>query len=432
MARRCVNARPIAMFVIAAAAFGSSAPAQAQADLNLQTRLQIFSPPITALPLNTAPAKDQIRLANNQCVSKNAPQVQRALTYHNSVHAPITVEHYVQHPEQLEQDFIEAVRAVRGRRHGGEQEFVTVVLPNVACTTAQPTNLLISGPFNPTYESNVLKSNTNVQRDISQGFGGSMLLTGPGLKDRAFDLVAFGVTSASARYSAFPSKSFDALSEQGFYQIFLGAFSYDDKRTPSKIYPGAPNIPSSSNLITIDTLSLGYQNQTAFTPGYRIETADLFTPQATLSRQNISLLGGDPVNQCNASSGLGYCHYADLATTVGHTFSDVATLQNTNVAVSATLGWRIDHSDWKLTVPVVVTAKDFDNVVGGRRDAMVQGGAVLSYVLPTKSGEPSLSLSLAGTYYRNYSTLAAATWHGFVIQPTITIGFYPPIAFKEP
>jgi hypothetical protein len=431
MARRCVNARPIAMFVIAAAAFGSSAPARAQVDLNLQTRLQIFSPPLTTLPLNTAPKKDEIRLANNKCVSKNDRAVQRAFIYHNTVRAPIEIEHYLQHPEELAEDLLNSQKAPRDRL---SIKFTQLPFKPFIyeCMTAQPTNLAISGPFNPTYESNVLKSNTNVQRDISQGFGGTMLLTGPGLKDRAFDLVAFGVTSASARYSAFPSKSFDALTEQGFYQIFLGAFSYADKGgTPFNIYPKAPYIPA-ANLITVDTLSLGFQNQTAFTPGYRVETANLFTPQATLGRQNISLSGSDVSKQCMSASGLGFCNYADLSLTVGQTFSDVTPLQNANVAASATLGWRINNSDWKVTVPVVVTAKEFENVVGGRRDALVQGGAVLGYVLPTKSDAPALSFSLAGTYYRNYSTLAAAAWHGFVIQPTITIAFNPPIPFKEP
>src|SRR3984885_11212074 len=320
MARRCVDARPIAMFVISVAAFGSSNPARAQADLNLQTRLQIFSPPITALQPSTAPAKNEIRLKNGTCVSKNDPAVQRALTHHNVVHAPITVEHYVQHPEELLEDLKDAVRAARGRRPGRENEFVAfpVFIPGYACTTAQPTNLLVSFPFNPTYESNVLKSNTNSQSDTSQGFGGSILLTTAGLKDRPFDLIAVNVASVSARYSAFPSKSFDSLNGQAFYQIFLDAFHYDEKGNRAGVYPNARDIPSSSNVITTDTLSLGYQNQTAFTPGYRIETANLFTPQATLSRQNISLLGSDAANQCQATSGAGFCHYADLALTAGH------------------------------------------------------------------------------------------------------------------
>jgi hypothetical protein len=429
MARHCVDVRPIAMFVVAATAFGSSGPARAQADLNLQTRLQIFSPPITVLPPRTSGTKDNVRLKDGKCVSKNDPAVRHAaLTYHNKVYAPVGVDYYDKYPEKLIQDFVNSQEPVLDQGHGRLKRFVLPAPINLNCEIAQPTNLTISFPFNPTYESNVLKSNTNIQSDTSQGFGGSILLTTAGLKDRPFDLVAFSVTSASARYSAVPTKSFDALSEQGFYQIFLDAFSYD-KGMRQDINPKTPTIPS-SGLITISTLSLGYQNQTAFTPGYRIETANLFTPQATLSRQNISLLGGDTTNQCEAMSGAGFCHYADLALTAGHTFSDVTTLQNTSIAPSATLGWRIDHSDWKVTVPVMVTAKEFDNVIGGRRDALIQGGAVLSYVLPTKPGEPSLSWSLAGTYYRNYSTVAAAAWHGFVLQPTLTIALNPPIAFK--
>ena len=138
----------------------------------------------------------------------------------------------------------------------------------------------VSFPFNPTDETNVLKSATNIHSDGSLGFGGSFLLTLPGV--RSYDVVGFNVSSASARYTNLPSKSLDAVTEQGIYQIYLGAYHPD-------FMPIDEKRGQIASLLTIDTLGLGFVNQTAYLPGYRAETADLFTPQFTLARQNVDL-----------------------------------------------------------------------------------------------------------------------------------------------
>jgi len=180
---------------------------------------------------------------------------------------------------------------------------------------------------------------------------------------------------------------------------------------------------------------LGFINQTAYLPGYHIETADLFTPQFTLARQNVAL--SDNVCSTLTVAGArstprwGTCYYFDLALTVGQTFSDVITQQNASVALSATPGWRIPDSDWKITLPTVATAKEYENVVGGRQDVLFQIGPTATYTLPAaKQDDPSLMFSLAATYNRNYSTLSTAAWHGYIIQPTLTIAFQPLPAVK--
>jgi hypothetical protein len=319
---------------------------------------------------------------------------------------------------------------------------VAAPLPQIfnCITNPQPRTVKISFPFNPTYETNVLKSDSNVHSDGSLGFGGSVLVTGPGFAP--YDVVGFNVSSASARYSAFPSKSLDALTEQGIYQIYLGGYHNDGITNGTPIDPKYGQIP---NLLTVDTLALGFVNQTAYLPGYRVETADLFTPQFTLARSNMALSGNicstadakpaqlDSSRPLDPSKPLpwGSCYYVDLALTVGQTFSDVLTQQNFNVAVSATPGWRIDNTDWKITLPIVATAREYENVLGGRQDVLFQIGPTGTYSLPaTKPGDPSLMFSLAATYNRNYSTLSTVAWHGYIIQPTLTIAFAPPPPVK--
>jgi hypothetical protein len=102
-----------------------------------------------------------------------------------------------------------------------------------------------------------------------------------------------------------------------------------------------------------------------------------------------------------------------------------------NVAGAATLGWRVDNTNWKVTIPIVATAKDYENVLGARRDVLFQVGPAATYSLPpAQPGEPSFTFSLAATYNRNYSTLSTASWHGYVVQPTLTIAFQPPVAVQ--
>jgi hypothetical protein len=428
----------LAFFLLSAipVIFAISSPARAQADLNLQSRIQTFSAPIAVPRPRIADGKDSIKV-EGKCISKNDPALRRiALKYHNKMYPPVKEDYYDSHPDKVVDDIENyfSKPPSRGGRKGKLAPF-PYQPPNLSCSTEQPTSLTVGFPFNPTYETNVLRSNTNISSDTSLGFGGSILMTAAGFKDRPFDLIAFGASSASARYSAFPSKSLDTITEQGFYQIFLDAYAYHyGDGTLFYIHPKSSDIPS-PNMITVDTLSLGFQNQTAFTPGIRVETADLLTPQITLARQNISLLGGNQDNRCSASSAgsFGFCHYADLSLTIGQTSSDVLTQQNASLTASGTLGWRFDNSDWKLTIPAVATAREYENVIGGRQDVLVQIGPVLTYTRPPRTpDEPSIMLSLAMTYNQNYSTVSAAAWHGVIIQPTLSLAFTPPIAFNQP
>jgi hypothetical protein len=346
------------------------------------------------------------------------------------------------------------------------------------CKIPQWTKVKASLPFNPTYETNVLKSNLGDSPGTSLGLGGTLLVTAStGLANRPYDLIAFSAQSTSVRYSAFPAKSVDAFTTQGAYQFLLGADGYRFRRIdpdgnytriktdlssenvgPSCETPGlSPQqtrkcaddakakvdeltkaMPAAS-MITADTLALGYQNQTAYTPTFRHETADLFTPQATLARSNMPLFYSDGAEPCVAvaldqgqqpdKTKYGYCYYADFSLTVGQTFSERITQENTNVAASATLGKRFDRTDFKLALQTTLTEKTFEYVKGGRQDVLLQSGPTLTYTpAPVSSpfGSSAATFSLAVAYNQNFSTLSAASWRGVIVQPTLTIAFQPP------
>jgi hypothetical protein len=306
------------------------------------------------------------------------------------------------------------------------------------CTT-QPVALKLSAPVNPTDESNVLKSSQNNSPGTSWGYGGAAQLVLPALPNgppngpSSYDVIGFSAQSQSVRYNQYPLRSLDSITLQGAYQYFLGARGYDtnhmyiDSITPGKPAPGIPP----NNLITVDSVAFGFQNQSAYTPGFHAETVDLFTPQVTFNRQNqdLSFDGDNCFTSVPDPRKQGFCYYADLALTFGQTFSDVATQQNANVTASATPGWRIPGWDWKLTLPMTATARDYENILGGRRDILFQVGPALSYTSPTfydSLGDVYVaSFSISATYNQNYSSIATDAWHGYIIMPMLTIAYQP-------
>jgi len=434
---------------------GASSQAQAQVNPNIQTQLDIILPPILVQPLTgpVTPELDKIYIqAANKCVIFDERSKQFAARFLN-FNLNLKRDFHDVTAENLKRDFhdvtAEDVKNALEMYYGNASSrnsakfrgFAAAVPPLTDCKIRQPVTAKVSFPFNPTYETNILKSGNNSSPGESAGFGGSMQVTaGVGNGDRPWDLVTIGGGEASTRYTPKFSPSVDGLSSQVQYQMFLHAYGYNpDTKMPVKdIDPTSPYIPP-TGMITFDTLTFGYQNQTAFTPTFKAEKADLLTPQATLSRQNIGLsdqVCGTVDNKGN--DGRGYCYYANFSLTAGQTFSDVKTLQNVNFAASATLGWNIDPA-WSVTLPATATAKSFEDVIGGRRDLLLQLGPVLSYTgnkVPVICSARALkespfcadestkfTFSLPVTYYRNYSTLSTAAWSGWVIMPTLTIAF---------
>ncbi len=314
---------------------------------------------------------------------------------------------------------------------------INLAFPIGFCKNQQPTTVKFNFPFNPTYESNVLKTDQNINADNSLGFGGTVQVVMPGA--RPYDLIGLSVQSASSRYDKFVSKDLEAVMIQGAYQFFISASGYNtiSKNTVPNITSGTidnHDMPA-QNLIAVETVTLGFQNQTAYTPPFHLEKVDLFTPQVTYGYQNISLaplVGGIERNICEAASPdyrkYGFCYYLNLALTAGQTYSDLPAQENANVAVSATVGKRFNQSDWKLEIQTMFTERSYESVPGGRNDTLLQIGPNLTYAPPpfnSSMGDIAASFSLPATYYENSSTIAKDTWRGVIAMPTLTLAFQP-------
>lgn len=305
------------------------------------------------------------------------------------------------------------------------------VIPILALNFCASTSTVkVTFPFNPTYETNVLKSNLGDSRGESTGFGGMLQLVTPGL--RPLDLIGLSLQSQSIRYSnPFSSKNVDSITATAAYQFFISAYGTNPAGQPYAVFFGMDKkeLPPPS-MITVDTVAIGVQNQTVYMPLFRVEQVNLFTPQVTFTHQNMPLF---VIEQCATRipdpSKFGYCYYADISVTVGQTFSDVATQENTNVALALTPGWRIRDTDWKLTLPATVTARGYQNVPGGRQDLQLQIGPTLTYAPAPFFIDPafitSVLFTLSTTYNQNYSTVAKNSWHGIIVMPTLTVAFAP-------
>jgi hypothetical protein len=308
-------------------------------------------------------------------------------------------------------------------------KFVQPPAPTPFCKSSTITKLSI--PFNPTSESNVLKSSLNDSPGTSLGFGGSLQVFAPGL--RKFDVIGLSAQDQSVRYnSQFLSKSFDAVTTQAAYQYYLGATGFKSNGEPSgpiESNTKPQDIPP-QNMMMIQSVAFGFQNQTVYTPSFRSESVNLFTPQVTYNLQNLPL-GGKPCDVAIPDPRKeGFCYYADFSFTVGQTLSDVASQQNSNFSVSVTPGWRIPNTDWKLTLPLMATGRIYNDVPSGRDDMLLQIGPALTYAPPpffdgAGVGYSAL-FSVSAMYNQNYSTVSTAAWRGYIFMPTLAIAFQPP------
>ena len=443
-------------FVAAVVSFNAPSNAQAQ-DLNLQSRIQIYAPPFVAQPVPpsssisnaevrtelVAPAACQNKGLDDtvllSCLLDHSPSRSGIQTFGEQIKSQsLTKEHIetfnslgfsirIQFLKQLRPEVRKALIRTLSRKE--RQKFIQSLLRPVPTPIGsngpQKPMLKVSVPvLNPTYETNVLKTDQNIRPDVSFGIGGQSLVTMGISNDRPWDVAAFSVGEASARYAQNPSKSLDSLTESAAYQFFLGATDQvDNKLAPGQAIPTRDLDPITrkpqQGEFTVDTLLLGIQNTTAWVPTFHAETADLFTPQAVFTRQNIDLSG---THVCYAvlNKAASNCVYADLSFGIGQTFSDQPTQTNANAAAAGTLGFRIDQTDLVLAIPTIVTGKTYETFAGGRRDLVLQTGPTLLYT-PSKY----VSASLAITYFDQYSSVTAAAWHGWIIQPMLTISFDP-------
>jgi hypothetical protein len=453
-------------FAIAAAGLiailATPAKAQAPVDLNIVSRLQTYAIPFTFSASDT----QQLNANTGACLDDanyvfilwhsaglrfddklfaglivDAKKLTREAQEANKKKNPL-VDDLKQRP-QYSADIIARFLSVPGnvkkaKLASGEALSNPTVVPYYIQPFATPyckaqTVVKLSGLFNPTFETNVLKNNLNNSPGGSWGGGGNAQFIAPGVGK--FDVVGLSAQEQSVRYGGYASKSFDAITSQAAYQFFVNAGGYKSEGgwVPVNADTHAPDVPP-SNLITVASVALGVQNQTVFSPTFHAETLDLATPQVTFNLQNLSLAGD---TRCNLEipdpRKAGFCFFTGVSLTVGQSFADIGSQQNANIALSATPGWRIDKSDFTLTLPVTGTYRAYEEVVGGRDDFLLQIGPSLSYSpqpFYLKTDVISYAFSLSATYNQNFSTIPTAAWRGWIIMPSFTLAFQPPPAVK--
>lgn len=284
------------------------------------------------------------------------------------------------------------------------------IKPGPGDAPTQPTAVSFTFPNSPIYESNANRSNKLGRSDGSVSFGGGFTVTTQGFRN--LDVIGISAGTSLVRYARLADKSFDTLTASAQYQLFLGA--YDVTATMIPLSHGS-NLPTGQ--VTFNTLTFGLQNSTAFSPTFHAETTSLTTPTLVYSWQNIPFTEALCATRLHKETS-SFCYYADLSVTLGHTLADVRALENTNLAVSATLGDRIGNTDLVALWGTTITGRTYENVVGGRNDVMVAFGPKLQYKPVDK-----LTTSIGITYNRNYSSLATAQWHGWIAQSALTLSF---------
>jgi hypothetical protein len=386
--------------------------ARAQVDLNIQSRIDSVAAPFQVHPIRPEAGSqgEPARCQNLSCFSDeqiNARFEQflklRQLTTAAKKHGEFAPD--MVNPRSLS---IEKKRRL----------LATFFPPNVKPgphgePPTQPSTLKIMFPFIPLYETNATRSNIGALSDSSVSLGGGFQYTTQGFRN--LDVIAFAGGSSSVRYARLSNKDFDNLTSSAAYQVFLGAY---DKNGGWIDAAKGTNIPSGQ--ITFNTLSFGVQNSTTLSPTFHAETVDLFTPNLVYGWQNVPLGNGlcAPLKPDVKPSDLSFCSSLDIAVTAGQTFSDQRSLQNASAALAANFNQKIDKTYYTVAFTSTFTAKTYENVLGGRNDFALQVGPKFSY-----NPSPNVSTSLWVTYNRNYSTLTAAEWHGWIIQPSLTVSF---------
>jgi hypothetical protein len=409
--RAVLRAVSISIFGLIAATLVPSDPAHAQVDPNIQSRIDIVAAPFQVQPLQLDAGKQAAETTCYESKRRCLSETEIDALFQKQSKTKTLLEDLSTNRNLLAELKSAATPLARKRQIVKALALPINVKPKPGETApSQPTAVKFTFPQSPTYETNATKSNTNPMSDSSMTLAGGFTVTAQGFRN--LDVVGFSAGSSSVRYARLTTKDFDTLTASALYQAFLGA--YDGQGKPLDLSKGSM-LPTGQ--ITFNTLTFGLQNSTTFVPTFRAESVDLFTPTIVYGWQNIAL-DRSPCSSRLMPSVSSFCYYMDVAVTVGQTLSDVTSLQNSSVGLSTTFGDRIADSDFVLTLTSTLTGKVFENVLGGRNDFTVQVGPKLTYT-PLKN----VSASLAVTYNQNFSTLATAAWHGWIILPTFTLAF---------
>ena len=366
------------------------AGAQAQVDINLDSRIQTLLPP----PPDPVPPKtiEVVRIpgrvvTRTKTVKKSQDELNAELAAKVGGRERMAILSASERDEQL--------KSIPKFKTETIKEFIPPTTKLELKST--PLKVQFQVPLSAAYDSNAFTSNTNIQPDSILSFGGALAVDAPvtGTDDRVF----FNAASTSARYTRFSSQSLDVLAFSGGYRLFLHA---------------TPNTPVAPGIQTVDQLELAVSNTTSFAPTFAQETADFLSPSITLMRSNIPLSS----QRCGSGDSEAFCQFANITLAAAHKFSDVTTSQNTNAALGAKLGWKFPEQHLTLLLSGSVTGKNYENVAGGRQDLILVGTPSFVYA-PNSIVQASTSVA----FTQQYSTLSKARYNDVTVKSGITFIF---------
>jgi hypothetical protein len=372
--RKCAF-RAFSYSIIAIAIVGSATDAQAQADINIESRIEAITPRLSAPP----PIPAETKIVRGE--QKPESELENLLRKRRPGFALLKALS----PEERQKSINSLGDAAYQMKSVTEPRKITAK---------------ISLPLGLTYDSNAFKSNQDRQNDFAFSAGGAARVTVPiGTK---LDQFVLNAGATFARYGRFPSNDIDTLSASAAYQLNNSKNLISSYRSP--------------DTTTYDMLEFAVSDRTSFEPTFRREKVYFISPSITWGRQNIPLTSAICNRKENGNEK--FCYFADVSFKLAHSFSDITSLQNTSAGLSGTVGWRIPERSLTLSIAASVIGKEFENFAGRRNDLVLTGGPKIDHAL-----NKFVSTSLELNYTQQYSSVSQAKYNGFVIASKLALVF---------
>ena len=261
-------------------------------------------------------------------------------------------------------------------------------------TVAEPRQVTASlvAPVRYDYVSNVFTTRANHRSDFA-------LIAVPKLTvgipvGPAEDTISLIAQTSMVRYDEFENRDSDSIFAQVGYTTVLsnGLLSWSGiaSKTKSK-----------------EALSFTYTSTLGFSRGFEGNPVVFSTPAVAWGIERI------PVGPWLC--GQDHCLKAGIGVEIGHSWSDVPTLDNSALTGSASLSWILPQK-WAWTGSVSVSGKDFENFPDGRQDVVIQARTGLTW-----SPTAMMSLVTGLEYTRQFSSQQALNWDGFRVQPQVRL-----------
>jgi hypothetical protein len=376
----------IVCVVAAAGLSGLISTAAAQADLNIETRIEAATP---RFPERIPSTAGEVRVERKVERRLRPPEELEPLIARELARNPQfrTLSATPRTLSTMERQSV--IKALGPRAY---RSFVTIK----RVVTSRKYVAEVSLTLGPTFDTNVPKSNLNPESDFSGTLAPAGRLTVP-IGDQADQLVIAAGTS-TVRFSHLTAQDFD---------VVLASAAYDWIKLISDPRYATPGTTRR------EVLQFAIGSQTAFEPTFRDEKIYFVTPNVSMNWLNL------PISSDICSAGAkseAFCHYVDISIRLAHAFSDVPAAQNTSVSLSGRLGWRFPKQALSATFGGSLTGKTYPDFPRGREDIVLVIGPRFDKVL-----SDYVTANIGMTYTRQFSSVAASEYDAFAIAAQLVL-----------